>query len=158
MWRTKLYCPSAPNSALKVLLVEDSEDDAFFFGRALEKTGMRSVCIRLSDGAEAVEYLKAARSGAKEACPIPDIIFLDLKLPAMTGFEVLAWITEQDFNPPLHVAVLSGSDQETDVKDAGSLGAREYLVKPLAAEDLKQRLLVAMDAAQAPPVREEVRA
>jgi two-component system, response regulator len=139
MWKTRLFGGVNP-APLSVLLVEDSEDDAFFFTRALEKTRLPCFCAHVLDGGEAVEYLAAARDGAPGAPPLPAIIFLDLKLPAMNGFEVLKWIARQQFSPPLQVAILSGSDQASDVQAARDLGAREYLVKPLSPEELLRRL------------------
>src|SRR5713101_358231 len=128
MWKTRLFGGDDP-APLAVLLVEDSEDDAFFFTRALEKTRLHCFCAHVMDGSEAVEYLSAAREGAGGAPPLPSIIFLDLKLPAMNGFQVLKWIGRQQFSPPLQVTVLSGSDQSSDVQMARDLGAWEYLVK-----------------------------
>jgi len=139
MWKTRVFGGDHP-APLSVLLVEDSEDDAFFFTRALERTRLPCFCAHVVDGGEALEYLSAAREGAPGAPPLPSIIFLDLKLPAMNGFEVLKWIGRQQFSPPLQVAVLSGSDQATDVQMARDLGAREYLVKPLSHEELLRRL------------------
>jgi len=120
----------------KILLVEDSDDDAFFFDLALRKTQWASERIHVIDGRQAVDYLET--SAKEEKCP--DIIFLDLKLPILTGFEVLEWIKGQSFQPPLHVVILSGSDHHADIVRARELGARDYLVKPVSHEELKKRL------------------
>ena len=121
---------------LKILLVEDSEDDAFFFDLALKKSGWSCDRVHIIDGGQAVDYLK-------ESCnsdSIPDLVFLDLKLPVLTGFEVLEWISAENLLPQLHVVILSGSDHQSDIVRARELGATDYLVKPVSSEELKKRL------------------
>lgn len=124
----------------RVLLAEDSEDDAFFFRWTLHKCGLPCELVHARDGAEALRFLEAAADSAgqrSETCP--DLVFLDLKMPALTGFEVLAWIQQHPFDPPLEVAVLSGSEHATDVERARKLGATGYFVKPISVEQLRTR-------------------
>ena len=116
-----------------VLLVEDSEDDAFFFRWTLEKCGFPCEVVHAVDGAAAVKHLGGGNGR------LPDLVFLDLKIPTLTGFEVLAWIREQRFDPPLDVAVLSGSEHASDIQRAHFLGATGYYVKPLSIEQLRSR-------------------
>jgi CheY-like chemotaxis protein len=120
-----------------VLLVEDSEDDAFFFRWTLEKCGISCEVVHAIDGVGAIQHLEGVLAGTK---PHPDLVFLDLKIPSFTGFEVLAWIREQQFDPPLDVAVLSGSEHATDIQRAHALGASGYYVKPLSVEQLRTRI------------------
>jgi DNA-binding response OmpR family regulator len=129
-----------PASRPVVLLVEDSEDDAFFFRHALKKAGLACALFHAKDGAEALSYLKAALASATDAAhPWPDLVFLDLKLPTFSGFEILKWIREQTLPKPLDVTVLSGSEHASDIARATQLGATEYFVKPVAAEQLRLR-------------------
>lgn len=72
---------------------------------------------------------------------MPDLIYLDLKMPVMNGFEVLDWIRLQPFAASLRLTVLSGSDQEKDRHRAKSLGASRYLVKPVTPQDLQDDLV-----------------
>ena len=116
-----------------VLLVEDSDDDAFFFRRTFQKSGMSCDIQHVTDGAQAIEFLRSA------LC-LPQTIFLDLKMPVLNGFEVLDWMRTQNFATPVHVIVLSGSEQHEDRERAAQLGAADYLVKPLKVSDL-QRVL-----------------
>jgi CheY-like chemotaxis protein len=120
-----------------VLLVEDSEDDAFFFRWTLDKCGFDCEIVHAADGAAAIEQLESAIGGRHAR--LPDLIFLDLKIPNFSGFEVLAWIRDRNFDPPLDVAVLSGSEHVGDVQRAHSLGAAAYYVKPLSVEQLRGR-------------------
>jgi CheY-like chemotaxis protein len=118
------------------LLVEDSDDDAFFFRWTLEKCGFNCEVEHVADGAAAVDKLEKAGRGEAR---LPDLTFLDLKIPTFSGFEVLAWIRDHHFEPPLDVAVLSGSEHATDIQRAHALGASAYYVKPLSVEQLRVR-------------------
>jgi DNA-binding response OmpR family regulator len=120
-----------------VLLVEDSEDDAFFFKRTLRRSGFEGPVDHVDDGGRAIQHLEKALAGV---IPLPDLIFLDLKIPTLSGFEVLEWIRVQKFDPPLEIAVLSGSEQGADVARALELGAAAYFVKPILVEQLNMRL------------------
>jgi len=112
------------------LLVEDNEDDAFFMQRAFQDAGLHNALHVVTNGDEAIEY-KAGIDGFadREKYPLPDMIFLDLKMPGRDGFDVLAWIRhEQKSKVP--VAVLTSSPEEIDRKRARELGADCYLLKP----------------------------
>jgi CheY-like chemotaxis protein len=117
----------SPAAQPTILLVEDSEDDAFFFRWALRKCEIPCSLVVASDGSEAIRHLEEARAGGR----LPDLVYLDLKIPTFSGFQVLGWIGEQQFDPPLDVAVLSGSEHASDVERARALGATGYFVKPL---------------------------
>jgi CheY-like chemotaxis protein len=119
-----------------ILLIEDSDDDAFFFRWTLEKTRLRCHFERVVDGPSAIEYLDRARESGR----IPEAIFLDLKMPGMSGFEVLEWARREKFDPPLNILVLSGSDQDGDVRQARALGVEHYLVKPISIQQFQELL------------------
>lgn len=119
-----------------LLLIEDDEDDGYFFIRKFRQSGLPYALRHLSNGGAAIEYLlSAAATGA-----LPKAIFLDLKMPVLNGFDVLAWLQTQHFSAPMPVFVLSGSEQKTDIDRARKLGATDYLVKPVAVEDLNRCL------------------
>ncbi len=123
-----------------VLLAEDSEDDAFFFRWTLKKCGLVCDLVHAIDGEQAVRILEAAvgpDGTRRERCP--DLVFLDLKMPNLTGFEVLNWIRDHPVSPPLDVSVLSGSEHASDVERAIAMGASAYYVKPLTPEQLQSR-------------------
>ena len=121
----------------QILLVEDSEDDAFFFRRTLQKSGLTCSLTHVTDGGQAVEFLENAASNPEN---LPHTIFLDLKMPVLNGFEVLEWIRSQSLPSALHVIVLSGSEHEADKQRAAELGAAAYLVKPVRVGDLHRFL------------------
>lgn len=131
---------SSPSPRPRVLLAEDSDDDAFFFRWALQKNDIACDLERVFDGLEAIDYLKKCVDAAgRRTALCPDLVFLDLKMPACNGFEVLEWIRANPFDPPLDVAVLSGSEHAVDFERATRLGASAYYVKPMSAAHLKAR-------------------
>ena len=120
-----------------VLLVEDSDDDAFFFERSFANSGIVASLIRVANGGEAVDYLQKASQDSSDLSQT-HLVFLDLKLPLLNGFEVLKWIKERGIS--VEVVVLSGSDIESDMKTAALLGAADYLVKPISVKELQKHL------------------
>ena len=127
---------SLPNRT--VLLVEDSDDDAFFFEHAFAQAATDGQLIRVLHGGEAVDYLQKASVPSRDLSQT-HIVFLDLKMPVLNGFEVLKWIREHGIS--VEVLVLSGSDIDADMEMARALGASEYLVKPIFAQELRKRLV-----------------
>jgi two-component system response regulator len=121
-----------------VLLVEDSEDDAYLFNWRFEQSGATCAIKHVLDGAEAIEFLERTLLTNPESLPF--IIFLDLKMPVMNGFEVLIWLQQHEAFSHIPVVVLSGSDQSSDKERARQLGATDYLVKPLTVGDIQKFL------------------
>ena len=121
---------------LSVFLVEDSRDDAFFFQRAVSRSGVDCDVTHFWDGQSAVELLdKFQLQGTSPT--MPDLMFLDLKMPRLNGFEVLHWIREAKLQNRVNVIVLSGSDDREDRHRAGELGASNYIVKPISPAALE---------------------
>ena len=120
-----------------ILAAEDEESDAFFLGMALKKAGVRHQLVIARDGQEAVEYLNGDGVYSDRAkYPLPKLLLLDLKMPRMSGFGVLAWLaTHPDFKN-LPAVVLSSSAQLTDIEKARELGASDYCVKPNNLKEL----------------------
>jgi CheY-like chemotaxis protein len=119
-----------------LLLVEDSEDDAFFFCRTFQKSGAGLFIHHVKNGAAAIEFLGQSSAAGS----LPRIMFLDLKMPVMNGFELLAWMRKQTYGKQIPVIVLSGSDHQNDIDRASQLGAVCYLVKPATTDDLRRLL------------------
>jgi CheY-like chemotaxis protein len=130
-----------------LLLVEDSDDDAFFFKRTFQKSGASCALHHVTDGAQAIDFLQAA--AATDENSLPHAIFLDLKMPVLNGFEVLEWIRTQSFPASMQVIVLSGSEHQEDKDRALKLGANDYLVKPITVSDLQRFLREVCPAASA---------
>ena len=127
------------NLSRTILLVEDDRDDVFIFTRALQSANVGNPVVVVTNGQEAVDYLThQGKYADEEMYPLPFVIFLDLKLPYLDGFEVLSWIRKQPSLESIVVVVLTGSDESRDHQKAYTLGARSYLVKPPQAKDISQ--------------------
>ena len=121
-----------------ILLVEDSEDDVFIMKHALKQAQITNPLQVVTTGQAALDYLSGANQYAdREIYPLPFIVFLDLKLPYVHGFEILAWMRPRGELSSIVVVVLSSSAEERDHERAYALGARSYLVKPPTAQTLK---------------------
>ena len=112
------------------LLVEDNEDDAYFMERAFQDAGLKNPLRIVTDGDQAIDYMAGTGEFAdRSRYPLPNMIFLDLKMPGRDGFDVLTWI-RRDLKLDVPVAVLTSSPEEIDRKRARELGADCYLLKP----------------------------
>ena len=119
------------------LLVEDNEDDVFFMERAFKDAALKNPLRVVTNGEEAIDYLSGTGEYSnRNQFPLPDIVFLDLKMPGIDGFEVLAWIRQQE-NFAVPVVLLTSSAQEVDYRRARELGADCYLLKPPTATMLQ---------------------
>lgn len=120
-----------------ILLVEDNDDDVALTRHALKAAAVQNPVHVVETGPAAIEYLSGANEFRdRTKYPLPGIVFLDLKLPMMSGHEVLAWIRAQPQLESLIVVVLTSSDEPSDLRRSYSLGANSYLVKPLTARQL----------------------
>jgi CheY-like chemotaxis protein len=115
-----------------ILLVDDDENDRMFFGHAVRKAGYRWRVIAVGNGREALECLSGTGPFADRAFhPAPTHVLLDLKLPEVSGLEVLQWIRSQATLRHLPVAILSSSRQPSDLKQAKAFGVDAYEAKPV---------------------------
>jgi CheY-like chemotaxis protein len=120
-----------------ILLVEDNDDDVFLMKHALTSSGVTNPVFVVESGQEAIDYLSGAgHYQDRSRYPLPVIVFLDLKLPMMSGHEVLAWVRSQRQLESLLVVVLTSSNEPSDVRRSYSLGANSYLMKPLTSRQL----------------------
>lgn len=123
-------------SRLNLLLVEDSENDAHFVNRILNKTLPGASCKWVSNGLEAVEFLQSLESSIEQ----PELILLDLKLPKISGLQVLEEIRKNEKTKHLPVVIYSSSGEVKDIKQAYSIGANSYLIKPVDYIEMKENL------------------
>ena len=114
---------------LEVLLVEDSPGDVRLMREAFREAGTAINLHVVTDGVEAMTFLR--QQGAHAASPRPDIILLDLNLPRMDGREVLSQIKEDDGLKTIPTVILTTSDAEADIVRSYELHANCYLNKPV---------------------------
>lgn len=124
-----------------LLLVDDDPGDLFLLERALQKAGIELPQHVANNGEETIAYLSGAGEFSdRNKYPIPLAVFLDLKMPFISGFEVLEWMRSQPQFSDLPVFVLTGSALDRDRQRALELGAKEYLIKPPTPEMLLELL------------------
>ena len=140
-----------------ILLVEDNPDDVDLTLRALKKNNIANEVVVAGDGAEALEYLMATGKYAERAiADLPEVILLDLKLPKVSGLEVLRAMRADPRTQLLPVVVLTSSSEEMDVVSSYQLGANSFIHKPVDfdqfVEAIRQLGLYWLVLNQAPPV------
>lgn len=121
-----------PGRPAEVLLVEDSPGDVRLTREALKEGKVRNNLSVVSDGVEAMEFLR--REGRFADAPRPDIVLLDLNMPRKDGREVLAEMKGDDTLKRIPVVILTTSDAEQDILRTYNLHANCYLKKPVDLE------------------------
>jgi two-component system response regulator len=128
---------NTPNaSEVEILLVEDNPNDAELTLRALRKHHLANKVLHVEDGAEALEFLFA--NGAYDQRKIentPRVILLDLKLPKVSGVEVLRKVKSDERTRVIPVVVLTSSREDRDLAECYALGVNSYIVKPVEFEN-----------------------
>ena len=113
-----------------ILLVEDTEEHAVLMRRALESGKLRPRLFWITDGKAALDFLHNLGNYAdREANPKPDIILLDLKLPKVSGLEILEQIKGEEKLRDIPVVILTASDEGKDIIRCCQGGADSYFTK-----------------------------
>jgi len=110
-----------------LLLVEDNIDDERLTLRGLDKCEHGLEVVVLRDGEAGLSFVERIDQG----WPLPLLVLLDLKLPKASGFEVLRAFREHPLLKEAPVVVLTSSDEKSDVAMAETLGANDYMLKPI---------------------------
>src|SRR5690349_199884 len=115
-----------------ILLVEDNPKDEALTIRAFEKNRLCNDIVVARDGAEALDYLfGTGQFAGRNAQDTPQIVLLDLKLPKLSGLQVLEKIRTEDITRLLPVVVLTSSKEDRDIVESYTRGANSYIRKPV---------------------------
>ncbi len=121
-----------------VLIAEDDDGHILLLRRAFEQFGYEGAIQYVRDGEEAVAYLAGeGKFHRRSEFPLPDFLLLDLKMPRMTGLEVLDWIQARPGLVQLRTVVLTTSDDLRDIRKAYQLGASSFLTKPVMFSEFR---------------------
>jgi len=127
--------------AIEILLVEDNPDDAEMALSALKKNNLANKIHWVEDGEQAIDYLfKTGEYAGRDVKKKPKLILLDLKLPKISGLEVLQRIKSEEQTKTIPVVVLTSSREEIDVISAYKLGVNSYIVKPVNFEQFSKSI------------------
>jgi CheY-like chemotaxis protein len=126
---------------ITVVIAEDDEDDVMLLENALEAIACEHVVRIVRDGRELLDYLKGeGKYGDRKRYPFPNVLLLDIKMPRLSGLDVLRWLSKHPECSVMPTIVFSASEIEGDIKLAYELGASAYFVKPMAFQNLKEIL------------------
>jgi two-component system response regulator len=119
-----------------ILFAEDSGDDAMLSIRALTKSGFTSRLCHVEDGVLALDYIYcrgkyALRKGAQQ----PKLIMLDIKMPKMSGMQVLEILKTDPVTKSIPIVILTSSAEDPDIRKCYELGANSYIVKPVESNN-----------------------
>lgn len=115
-----------------ILLVEDNQDDEELTLMAFEQSCINSEVEVVRDGAEALDYLFGTGSHAeRDINNKPAVILLDLKLPKISGLEVLRRLRKDERTEYLPIVILTTSKEDRDIINSYKLGCNSYVRKPV---------------------------
>lgn len=113
-----------------ILMADDDSKDHHLIKRAIEMSGLQCQVYHVGDGEEAINYLKGQDAfGDRSRYPLPQLLLCDIKMPKLTGFEVLQWLRRQKKLRDLPVIIMSSSDLPNDMQRAYQLGAKQFFTK-----------------------------
>jgi two-component system response regulator len=122
--------------AAEIILVEDNPSDADLIKRALNKNNVANKILHLKDGQEVIDYLFGeGQWKGRTTANTPKVILLDLKMPKVSGIEVLKKIKSNDETRSIPVVILTSSKEDPDIKECYKLGVNSYVVKPVGFEE-----------------------
>lgn len=122
-------------NAVEILIVEDNPRDAELTMRALRKNNLANHVLIAEDGAEALDFFFCrGKFNKRSITNPPKVVLLDLKLPKVSGLEVLKIVKGDKRTSLIPVVIVTSSRQEPDIKEAYELGVNSYVVKPVDFE------------------------
>ena len=121
--------PIAESRVAKILLVEDNDDDYFLTQEAFSSANLRVDLQRVDNGVKCLQYLR--KQAPYENAVTPDLILLDMHMPVMDGYEVLAEIVKDDNLRHLPVVVLTTSYESADIQKMYKLRCNSFITKPV---------------------------
>ncbi|MET7375695.1 MULTISPECIES: response regulator [Micromonospora] len=118
---------------VRILVVDDDPGDVLMIEEALADSDVDKIIDVVSDGEEAMEFLRA--EGRHEQARRPDVILLDLNMPRMDGRQVLGAVKQDEDLRTIPIVVLTTSNADTDIVGSYTLQANAYVTKPIDLDD-----------------------
>jgi CheY-like chemotaxis protein len=128
--------------AVTILLVEDDDGHARLLEKNLRRGGMINQLVRVSDGQQAVDYVSRISPYCDaQMYPSPSVVLLDVCMPRLDGFEVLAHLKSDPELVKIPVIMLTSTDNQAEINRAYAMGANGYVVKPVGVESFIDRVV-----------------
>jgi CheY-like chemotaxis protein len=134
------------------MVVDDNDDDVLLLTRHLKAAGIKNPVLHFRNGGDAFMYLKQFCTPSPPRIQMPAVMFLDVNMQGLSGFDVLVWARQQPALEQLKIFMLSGANELWDAQIAAKLGADHYLEKfpdPAELRDLLSNVCVMLAPAPA---------
>jgi two-component system response regulator len=126
---------------VQILLVEDSSSDAEMTINALKENNLANKLLHVKDGAAALDFIFAEGIySSRNVEDKPKVILLDIKMPKISGIEVLQRIRSDDRTKTIPVVILTSSKEDPDIKKCYDLGENSYVVKPVEFDEYQKAI------------------
>ncbi len=127
--------------AVEILIVEDNPDDAELTVRALREQNLANQIYVAGDGEEALDFILCrGKFSQRNPCKPMKVVFLDLKLPKVSGLEVLKELKTNEKTSKLPVVIVTSSSEDPDIQASYELGANSYVVKPVQFDAFRKAM------------------
>lgn len=127
---------------VEILLVEDNPDDADLAIRSLKKHSLGNHLVHLANGADALDFLFAqGKFSNRNIDDKPKLVLLDLKMPKVSGIQVLRTIKSDERTKMIPVVVMTSSKEDKDIIESYKLGVNSYVVKPINFENFAKAVV-----------------
>ncbi len=129
--------------SVDILIVEDNESDMLLMKEAIKGTAMQNSLFTVSSADEALAFLN--KEGDFKECPRPDLIFMDLNMPGISGLDLLKTLKQDSIFQHIPVIILTTSSNENDISKCYRALANCYVVKPINFDRFKKTISVISD-------------
>lgn len=133
------------NNSYKILLIEDNSDDEFFFRKSVGDFDKNIEIYVLRDGLEVIKYFRELQDKPVRFFSKPDIIFIDLNLPSLSGFDVMNDLKKRPILNGVPLIILTGSINDEDVTKSYAMHASGFIKKSFTYDDYNQQICRALN-------------
>ena len=120
-------------NTVEVLLVEDSPVDAELVLRELKRNHIANQVVHMDNGEDALDFLfgRGKYRGIRDIRVVPKLILMDIKMPKLTGIELVQAIKSHEETRTIPIVILTSSREDPDIRQCYALGVNSYIVKPV---------------------------